>query len=204
MIFTSRLTSLIVALNVLVFLAWIFGDKSDSGFMAQNFLVSWDALREGRYWTLVTSEFSHLAFFHIFLNMFVLRSFGPIMEMAIGWKRFLFFYLAAAIMASVSHSVLSAFLLGAPEQPALGASGAISGLVLLFALMFPREKLLIFGLIPTPAIWGAVIFVGLDLWGLISQTRGGGLPIGFGAHLGGSFMGLVYYFAYVRRRLRYR
>jgi membrane associated rhomboid family serine protease len=199
-----RLTSVIVALNVAVFLAWIVGDKSDSGFMAQNFLVSWDALREGRYWTLITSEFSHLAFFHIFLNMFVLRSFGPILEMALGRGRFLFFYLPAAVVASVCHSTVSAFLLGAPELPALGASGAISGLVLLFALMFPRERLLIFGIIPIPAIWGAVLFVGLDTWGLVAQARGGGLPIGFGAHLGGALTGLLFFLLYVRKRLRLR
>jgi membrane associated rhomboid family serine protease len=81
-----------------------------------------------------------------------------------------------------------------PEMPALGASGAISGTVVLFALMFPQAKIFILGILPLPAIWGAVLLVGLDLWGLVSQTAGGDLPIGYGAHLGGAFTGLIYYF----------
>ncbi|MCB0356276.1 MAG: hypothetical protein KDD40_04675, partial [Bdellovibrionales bacterium] len=49
-------------------------------------------------------------------------------------------------------------------------------------------------ILPVPAIFGALAFVGLDLWGLYTQTQGGGLPIGHGAHLGGAFTGICYYF----------
>ncbi|RYZ68938.1 MAG: rhomboid family intramembrane serine protease, partial [Proteobacteria bacterium] len=96
----------------------------------------------------------------------------------------------------------SNFLMHSPELPALGASGSLAGLILLFALIFPKEKIVLFGLIPMPALVGALAFVGLDIWGLVSQVEGGGLPIGHGAHLGGSLAGLLTYFLVVKRRLR--
>lgn len=174
----------------------------DTSWMEQNFLVSWDGLRDGRYWTLWTSAFSHNLLFHILINMFVLNSFGSLLEQVLGSWTFLKFYFLAAAISSLTHGVVSAFVLSQPELPALGASGAVAGLVLLFSFMFPREKILIFGFIPIPALWGALVFVGLDLWGLFAQAEGGGLPIGHGAHLGGAFTGILFYFFSVRRRLR--
>src|SRR5690606_41226690 len=135
----------IIAINVLVFLAWNipFSATSDY-FMFHNFLVSWDALTSGRVWVLLTSVFSHNTFRHIFLNMFVLNSFGPIIYQTLGRNKFIGFYLLAGIFSSLCHAVVSAFILGRPELPALGASGAIAGLILLFSLLYPKEKILIF------------------------------------------------------------
>ncbi len=192
--------SLLIVLNVIVYLLWLFaGDHSD--FMQRNFLVSMNLLTEGRIWTLLLSEFSHMAFFHLFLNMYVLFNFGPLLELSLGSWRFLAFYLTAAVVASLSHSILSTFYLGHPEVPALGASGAVSGVLLLFGFIFPRQKLLLLGLIPMPAIFGAVLIVGIDLWGLYKQAHGAWLPIGHGAHLGGAFAGFLY-FLFLRKRYR--
>ncbi|MCM2281389.1 MAG: rhomboid family intramembrane serine protease [Bdellovibrionaceae bacterium] len=192
----------ILALNILIYLMWLFLTPAASDFMTAHFLVSWDALLDGRIWVLLTSAFSHNLGFHILLNMLVLQSFGGLMEQVLGSFRFFRFYLVAGILASLTHATISAFVLDQPDLPALGASGAIAGTVALFALLFPKEKLLIFGLLPLPAIWGAVVIVALDLWGLYVQAGGGGLPIGHGAHLGGAFTGVAYYFLFLRRRMR--
>ncbi len=192
----------IILLNVAVFILWHYLGETETSVMGQNFLVSWDALMAGRYWTLLTSVFSHTLFFHLFINMFVLNSFGRVLEQVLGRGLFLGFYLAAGILSSLSHCLVSTFILGSPEMPALGASGAIAGLVLVFAMMFPQQKILLFGLIPVPAIWGALGFIGLDVWGLVEQARGGGLPIGHGAHLGGAATGIFFYFFFIRRRIR--
>jgi len=170
--------------------------------MSQHFLVSWDSLLEGRVWTLVTSVFSHYLFFHIFLNMYAFLGFGTVLERILGTKKFLKFYLAAGIFASFCHSFVSAWLLDKPEMPALGASGAVSAVIVMFSFIFPREKIFILGIIPVPALFGALLFIGLDIWGLISQTQGSELPIGHGAHLGGALYGLVYFLLFVRGRLR--
>lgn len=180
----------LITLNILVFLGWYI---LPAEFMFYNFLVSWLHLVDGKFWTLITSVFSHKEALHLFFNMMVLRSFGPFMIEILGKKRFLAFYFIAGIVASFAHSAVSAFYLHQPELPALGASGSLAGIILLFSLLFPEEKLLILGLIPVRAIWGALLFVGIDLWGLVAQSNGGGFQIGHGAHLGGSLCGLVYY-----------
>ncbi len=195
------LVPLIIGVNVLVYLSWHWPIYFEPTMMLEHFLVSWTALLEGRIWTLITSVFSHNMFFHIFLNMYVLLQFGSILEAVLGARRFLFFYLTAGVVGSLSHSVVSAWLLGDPDLAALGASGAISGVILTFSLIFPREKILIFGLIPLPAFWGAVLLVVADVWGLVAQTQGGSLPIGHGAHLGGAITGIFYYLFFLRGRI---
>jgi membrane associated rhomboid family serine protease len=186
-----------LAINTGVFVLWLV--LGQSAFMVENFLVSWDALAAGRTWTLLTSEFSHLWFLHFFINMYVLASFGPIVENTIGSGRFLSFYLVAAVVASLGHAGVSAFVMGQPGLPALGASGAISGVILLFSFLYPRARILLFAIIPMPAMIGALLFVGLDIIGLIAQFEGGGLPIGHGAHLGGAATGALYYWLVIRR-----
>lgn len=193
--------ALIIKLNILVFILWFIFAPSP-GFLIKHFLVSWDAVGEGRFWTLITSVFSHNMLFHIFINMYVFFGFGTVLENFFGTRKFVIFYLAAGLAGSLGHCFVSYFILGYPETPALGASGAISGVILLFSLMFPKEKLLILGLIPIPAIWGALLFIGLDIWGLVAQSRGSMLPIGYGAHLGGAFAGVLYYVLFVRSNLR--
>jgi membrane associated rhomboid family serine protease len=112
------------------------------------------------------------------------------------------FYWGAGIVASLSHAFVSNYFMGAPNLSALGASGSVAGIILLFSLLYPKEKILLLGIIPMPAFFGAALFVGLDIWGLMAQVGGKGLPIGHGAHLGGAFSGLVYYFLFIRRKLR--
>lgn len=187
----------LIALNIVVFVLWRMLPEQ---FMVEQFSVSWTGLSEGRIWTLLTSEFSHNLLWHLLFNMVVLKSFGSLLESVLGPGRLIGFYLVAALVASLTHGLVSAFIIGEPQIAAVGASGAIAGLVLLFALMFPREKLLLFFVIPLPAMIGAIAFVAFDIWGLVAQVGGGGLPIGHGAHLGGALTGAIYYFVFIRKR----
>lgn len=189
----------IIILNLFVFLFWHSNGVEEPLFLTRNFTVSWTLLSQGRIWTLLTSEFSHYSFLHFFLNMYVFYGFGSFIEGVLGSSRFIYFYLFAAAISSLAHSMVSAFLMHQPDLPALGASGAISGVVMLFALLFPKQKIFLFGFIGMPALIGALAFVGLDLWGLVAQVEGGGLPIGHGAHLGGTLTGALYYFFFLRK-----
>jgi membrane associated rhomboid family serine protease len=192
--------SIIIGLNVLVFLAWQAAPLVPGvfEFMSENFLVSTTHIEHLHVWTLVTAAFSHNELWHLAINMFVLWSFGTVLEHLWGTRVFVLVYLAAAVVASVSHCAVSSFIMGRDNIPALGASGAVSGLLLAYALHFPRHRILLFGIVPVPALAGVLAFVGLDLWGLIAQGRGGGLPIGHGAHLGGALAGALIYFLYLR------
>jgi membrane associated rhomboid family serine protease len=192
--------SIIIGLNVLVFLAWQSTSMIPGlyEFMTANFLVSTSHIVHWHVWTVITAAFSHSELWHLAINMFVLWSFGTVLEHLWGTRVFVLFYLAAAVVASVSHCAVSSFLMGRDDILALGASGAVSGLLLAYALHFPRHRILLFGIVPVPALAGVLAFVGLDLWGLIAQGRGGGLPIGHGAHLGGALAGALIYFLYLR------
>jgi rhomboid-like protein len=192
----------ILFVNIAVSLLWLTSTPSIPA-LAENFLISWTHLTSGRVWTLLTSVFSHNMLFHLLVNMIVLTSFGPPLERLLGPWRFLAFYLAAGAVGSLAHALVSNFLLDRPAQAALGASSALAGVLLLFALVFPRARVLFFFVLPLPAIAAALIFIGLDIWGLFAQVEGGGLPIGHGAHLGGALAGIVFYLA-VGRRLRHR
>ena len=192
----------IIAVNVVVFLAWQAArmDENLEQVMASNFLVSTAHLLAGHVWTLVTAAFSHIDLWHIALNMLVLWSFGVVLEKLWGTATFVIFYLTAAVVASVSHCFVSSVLMGDATIPALGASGAVSGLLLAFAFLFPKHRILVFGIIPVPAMVGALAFVAIDLWGLFAQTQGGGIGIGHGAHLGGAFCGFLFWVFYLRER----
>lgn len=193
----------IIILNVIVFGLWSI---STSGamfeFMVNNFLVSTMHLWYGKYWTLITSVFSHNMFFHLLINMFAFYGFGMALETILGSRRFLIFYLGAGVLGSIGHCVVSSYFLHDSSIPALGASGAVSGVILLFSLMFPKEKILILGILPIPAIFGALLFVGFDIWGVFDQTQGGTLPIGHGAHLGGAIFGALYYLIFIKKKMK--
>jgi membrane associated rhomboid family serine protease len=186
--------NVLLAANVVVFLAWLSG-VVPLPVMADHFLVSWQHLTEGRLWVLVTAVFSHNMLFHLLVNMIVLTSFGPPLEKAMGSGTFLTFYLVAGVVGSLAHAGTSAFLMDNPALPALGASSALAGVLLLFSLSFPRATILMFFIIPLPALVAALAFVAIDIVGLFFQIGGEGLPIGHGAHLGGAFIGIVYFLA---------
>lgn len=199
---SSALLKIIIFLNIIVFLGWLSSfDTPRFTFMFENFLISWDALEQGRFWTLLTSVFSHSSFFHLMINMYVLYGFGMVLNQLMGTMTFLNFYLISGILGSFMHALLSLILMDKPELPALGASGAIAGIIMLFSLTFPKQKLLLMGLIPIRAGWGAILIIAIDLWGLFAQTSGGGYPIGHGAHLGGALMGLIWFFAMRNNKL---
>ncbi|SRR6056297_334258 len=188
---SSTVVKAIVVINVVVFVLWHVLPLQAMG---SHFLVSWSQLEGGRVWTLVTSVFSHNLLFHLFVNMIVLLSFGPPVERLLGSAEFLVFFLVSGVIASCAHAGLSASLLGSPEQAALGASGAIAAVLMFFSLAFPKAKVLLFFVLPLPAIAAAFLFIGIDLWGLFQQVgANGGWPIGHGAHLGGAATGIVYY-----------
>jgi membrane associated rhomboid family serine protease len=186
--------NVVLVINVLIFLAWLSGPVAQP-FMSDHFVVSWSHLAEGRLWVLVTALFSHAMGIHLAINMVVLLSFGAPLEQAMGSGRFLLFYLAAGVTGCLAHAVTLHFLIGVPGQAACGASAALVAILMLFALAFPKEQVLLFFVIPLPAIAAALAFVALDVFGLIYQMEGAGLPIGHGAHLGGAMIGIAYFLA---------
>src|SRR6202046_440510 len=148
-------------------------------------------------WQLVTYAFLHGSIAHIFFNMFALFMFGRALEYFWGSRRFTIFYLACVIAAAATQ-LLTASLAGSTEAT-LGASGGVFGLLLAFAMYFPRQRItLLFPPIPMPAWLFVTLYGVLELVLGVTNTEAG---VAHFAHLGGMLGGaLVILFWRLSRR----
>jgi membrane associated rhomboid family serine protease len=138
-------------------------------------------------WQVVTYAFLHASFAHILFNMLGVYSFGADLERVWGSRRYLVYYFTCAIAAAVTQLVFSA-VTGSPN-PTVGASGAVFGLLLAYAVLFPhRTVMLLFPPIPMKAPVFAVVFGILSLVLGVTGTANG---IAHFAHLGGMAGGLL-------------
>ena len=196
--------NLIIA-NVVVFLAM---KLYDSNMMYANFAmfnVDFRCLGEADMtlfepWQPLTYMFMHSSvdFSHIFFNMFSLWMFGRTLELEMGWKRFLIYYIvcgvgAALFQMGVAQIDLAHIEIGSKawyaymSTPTVGASGAIFGLLLAFGLLHPNALIsLIFPPITLKAKWFVIIYGVLEL--LLGVT-GSMSNVAHFAHLGGMFWG---------------
>ena len=138
-------------------------------------------------WQLVTYAFLHGSWWHIFGNMFGLFVFGPALEQYWGKQRFLFYYFVCVIAAALTQIAVQHAT--GSSQATIGASGGVFGVLLAFAMLFPRARLLLLlPPIPMPA-WLFVLLYGLlELFFGVTGTEP---DIGHFAHLGGMLGGAV-------------
>ncbi|MGN6481686.1 rhomboid family intramembrane serine protease [Luteibacter sp.] len=147
-----------------------------------------------RPWQLVTYAFLHGGVMHIVLNMYALYMFGGLLERVMGARRFLIYYFTCLLAAGVAQLAVLYFFEPDKMYPTVGASGAIFGLLAAFAMLFPREKLM---LIPIPVGIPAWLFV--TLYGaaeLIFGVTGTLSGVAHFAHLGGLVAGLALLWAW--------
>ena len=144
-----------------------------------------------RPWSPITYMFVHGGFWHLFVNMLVLFFFGPPLERAWGGRDFLKFYLVAGLGGALASVLFLPLPAVGGDTLVVGASGAIYGVMLAFALRWPDARVYIWGILPMRAKW----FVGLlALFTLYASFAGGGGNVAHWAHLGG----LVTAFLYLR------
>jgi membrane associated rhomboid family serine protease len=157
--------------------------------------------------TLITAMFMHGGIAHILGNMLYLWIFGDNVEDATGHGRYLIFYLVSGIIASLSQVFSTVALEGDTFVPSLGASGAISGVLAGYLVLFPRRRvyILFFQFVrAVPAL------VAIGIWflfqvisgiGMLGQeSQGGG--VAYGAHIGGFVAGLLLIKIFARGRRR--
>jgi len=157
------------------------------------------------YITLITSMFMHGGIAHIFGNMLFLMIFGDNIENRIGHLRYLIFYLVCGIIASLSHVFISVSVGSGTLIPSLGASGAISGVLGGYLLLFPKRRvrvIMFYQMMEVPAIVAIGIWFAFQLIngiGILGGQEGGG--VAYGAHVGGFVTGLflIKFFAIGRR-----
>jgi membrane associated rhomboid family serine protease len=149
------------------------------------------------YLTLLTSMFMHGGFMHLFGNMLFLWIFGDNLEDKLGRIRYLAFYLATGLIASLTHVIFTFIFGDNPYIPSLGASGAISGVLGGYLVMFPRKqvRVILLRMLTTVPAFVAVglwfVFQLIEAFGVISAGPQSGGGVAFMAHIGGFIAGLI-------------
>jgi len=147
----------------------------------------------GQIWRLVTSAFCHdrYGIFHIIFNMFFLIWFGCTLERMYGTCEFLLFYLTSAVVASLAFVALDLYT--GSTLPAVGASGAVFGVLMLYVMHFPHETFCIFW-VQVELRWLILIYILWDLHPVILALAGDRMVSGVAhaAHLGGLAFGYLY------------
>lgn len=139
------------------------------------------ALALSRPWALFTYMFLHGDTGHIFFNMLALFFFGPRLELEMGGRDFVLLYFLSGLMGAALSVVT-------PLAAIIGASGAVYGVMMGFAYLWPREPIYIWGVLPVQARTMVVFMTALSIYG----GFGGGGNIAHFAHLGGFLGGFLY------------
>ncbi len=200
---------LLIATNIIVFI-FLQGMGTNEAFLMsfstvpQEILSGSDIITGGLgpspepvYVTILTSMFMHGSIGHIAGNMLYLWIFGDNLENVMGHFKYLTFYLICGVLATLSHVYASQILNSALLIPSLGASGAISGVLGGYMVLFPKNKVRVFAIrtiINVPAVVSLGIWIALQLLGWMSsmgQGSGESGGVAFAAHIGGFIAGVV-------------
>lgn len=182
----SPIIKKILFINVIAFVLTLI--LSSMNVNVFEYFGQWSYKSDNFYpWQLITHQFLHAGFFHIIFNMLALVTIGTFVEKFLGQKKFLLFYLLCGVGSAILHMTLSNHV----TIPMVGASGALFGLLVLFAIIHPNEKLYLFFIpigIRSKYLVGALLVIEV-LLGLFSTSDG----VGHWAHVGGAFTGIFLY-----------
>jgi len=136
-------------------------------------------------WQVVTYAFLHGSFLHLAFNMFALYMFGGAIEQVFGARRYTVFYFVSVVSAAITQLIVSMLLHGV--YPTIGASGGVFGLLLAYAMYFPRNRvMLLFPPIPMSARTFVVVYAVIELLLGVTGSQSG---VAHFAHLGGMIGG---------------
>ena len=190
--------AVLVVINVVVYLVEMFApDGLAGGNPIEDLLGAHVStlVHPWMWWQFLTYGFTHSAIdtSHIVFNMLTLWFLGRDVEAWYGTKEFTRLYLVLLVFGSVVWAVVNRFDAAAVRHDAalIGASGAISGVVILYAVNFPRRILLLMFVIPVPAWLVGFLQVGYDIFGAMARAHGDN--IAYTVHLAGAALAFLYY-----------
>ena len=195
----SMVKSLIIA-NVIVYIAQLATRHGIEGYFIGSLVEDWLALDpqdllRGQVWRLFTYDFLHSTGspFHILFNMLILYMAGSRVEDRYGSREFLTLYLAAGFLSGLVFLVWG-FATRTPSG-VIGASGAVTAILLIYALHWPHERWLFMMIFPMPVIVIVMIAMAFDIFPLLAQLSGRPNQDGIAhaAHLGGWAFGYLYF-----------
>lgn len=209
----------LLILNLLCFIPFVVLSKDAYDHLVRIVGLTYFNSPFFRPWQIITYMFFHGGWTHILFNMFALFSFGPIIEYAIGPKRFFNLYFICGIGAVVFQMIVQAFMIyhytggfsipnpleeasylqygahaadiaGIYLAPVVGASGAIFGLLVAFGMLYPDlELMMLFIPVPIKAKYLVPGYIILEIWSSINP--GVGDNVAHLAHLGGALLGFI-------------
>jgi membrane associated rhomboid family serine protease len=147
--------------------------------------------------------FLHGGIAHLLGNMLYLHVFGDNVEDALGHARYLVFYLLCGVLAGLAHVATAAFLGKGTLVPSLGASGAISGVLSGYVVLFPSRRvrvLWLYSIMEVPAILSIGVWFLFQLVSGLGMLGGADTGVAYGAHIGGFLAGLILVKLFVPRR----
>jgi membrane associated rhomboid family serine protease len=174
MILTPWVLRLLLA-NILVYLATMAAPQIAEHLMFVPVLVLLQP------WTIITYQFVHAGMFHLFFNMLSLIFFGPRLEMELGSRDFLLLYFISGIAGGLLSVVT-------PHTAIVGASGSIYGIMMAYAVLWPRSQIFLWGIVPVEARWLVLFMTAMSLYGGFRGTD----EIAHFAHLGGFLGGYLF------------
>ena len=191
----------LIAFNILVFIGWNRATNDTFPLMVEHFMLTNEGVWNGRVWTLITTCFSHYDATHLLFNLIGLYVFGGPVRAVVGDKGLLQLYLAGGLCASIAH--LGANIIGGVDAGAVGASGSVMAIAVVFAALYPQATLLLNFFIPVKAWLAVILFIGIDLIGAfgvnsVDAALSPGTNIAHAAHLGGALLGGLYYWLRLR------
>jgi membrane associated rhomboid family serine protease len=174
------------------------GRPPDEGWFTELFRLNGDALKHPwKAFELLTYGFLHDPWniMHILGNMIVFWFFGRYVEQRYGKREYLTFFLLS-IVASGAFWFASELITHRSLQvnaAMLGASGAVTAIVVMFCLNFPHQVLYVWGVLPIPAWLLGVFWIGGDLFGALGNRQGDDTKVAFTCHIGGALFALAYF-----------
>lgn len=172
--------------NMVVFVLMWSGAVSGQWLVANLGFTASEAWREP--WTIITYMFVHAGFFHVFFNMLMLFFFGPPLEERWGGKEFIKYYVICGIGGAVLTLIFEIGSIGA-DVPIVGASAAVFGVMLAYALNWPDTLIWIYAIFPIKAKYLVLILGAISFFSAFSGSADG---IAHFAHLGGLVAGYAY------------
>lgn len=183
----------IIAVTVAVFVLQIIFTRAGDGSSVTKWLSlnSTDLFQGGQIWRLLTYAFCHdpANLFHLLFNMMALYSIGSMLLNLLGSREFLWFYLVSAVFSGIC-SVAFYSIMQIPVS-VVGASGAVNAVFCAVAIHYPRQRLLLMGVIPIEMRWLLAAFVAFDAMPILTNGFGDG-KVAHAAHLGGLLFGFLY------------
>jgi len=191
----------LIGINIVVFIVQVIGYvpgqwtpngqlPDTTGWFTDTFILDTSAVLNGQVWRLLTYAFLHSpeGWSHIFFNMLFLWWFGSDLEALYRPKEFLAFYLASATFGGIAY--VGWQVSNGDTAPCLGASGAVTALLILYAFHFPYRVIYVFMFLPVP-IWLFAIFnIVQDTFGLLGGSHEN---VAFVVHLAGALFAFLYY-----------